>query len=221
MKELEMSSFKSYMEGQEKERSRIAGDLHDRLGSLLSTVKLHFSSLEPDDDDSEENKKSYDYALELLDNSVEEVRAVSHNLTKGVLTQFGLVAAVESMRDAINSADKIKMQVIHSGVEERLNPQVEINLFRVIQELITNIIRHAHTNEAFVQFVGTEDRLNIIIEDHGVGFDKDNIQTEGLGLHNLSKRVAEVGGDVNVDSILGEGTTIIIDIPYESRIIEE
>lgn len=214
MKEQEVSTIKSYMEGQEKERSRIAGDLHDRLGSLLSTVKLHLSSLEQNLHQNEEAQKSFDYVLSLIDTSVEEVRSVSRNLSKGVLTQFGLFAAVESMRDAINSANKIKMQVIQSGTETRLNPEVEISLFRIIQELITNVIRHAQTNEIFVQFVGSDDRLNIIVEDHGIGFNPDEIKSNGIGLSNLKKRVEEINGEFSIDSELGEGTTIIIDIPY-------
>jgi signal transduction histidine kinase len=216
MKELEVSTIKSFMEGQEKERARIAGDLHDRLGSLLSTVKLHFNSLEPILTKDPEAAKNYRYAIELLDKSVEEVRAVSRNLTKGVLTQFGLLAAVENMRDAINSARKVKMTVINSGMETRLKSETEITLFRVIQELVTNVIRHAQTDEIFVQFVGADDRLNIIVEDHGIGFDKDNIKSEGIGLNNLKERVESIGGEFTIDSIPGEGTTIIIDIPYET-----
>jgi signal transduction histidine kinase len=216
MKELEVSTIKSFMEGQEKERARIAGDLHDRLGSLLSTVKLHFNSLEPILTKDPEAAKNYRYAIELLDKSVEEVRAVSRNLTQGVLTQFGLLAAVENMRDAINSARKVKMTVINSGMQTRLKSETEIALFRVIQELVTNVIRHAQTDEIFVQFVGADDRLNIIVEDHGIGFDKDNIKSEGIGLNNLKERIESIGGEFTIDSIPGEGTTIIIDIPYET-----
>ncbi len=216
MKEQEVSTIKSYMEGQEKERSRIAADLHDRLGSLLSTVKLHFSSLEQNIEQTKESIDSFSYALQLLDTSVEEVRSVSRNLSKGVLTQFGLFAAVESMRDAINSANKMKMHIIQSGTETRLKPEIEISLFRIIQELVTNVIRHAQTDEIFVQFVGSDDRLNIIVEDHGVGFNTEDIKSNGIGLSNLKSRVEDIKGEFSIDSELGEGTTTIIDIPYET-----
>ncbi len=215
MKEFEVSTIKSFMEGQEKERSRIAGDLHDRLGSLLSTVKLHFSSLEASIPENEELQKNFEFALGLLDKSVEEVRAVSRNLTKGVLTQFGLIAAVESMAEAINSTRKIQMKVIQSGLESRLDSETEITLFRVIQELVTNIIRHAQTDEIFVQFVASDNRLNIIVEDHGVGFDTNNIKSNGIGLSNMKERIATIGGEFTIDSVPGEGTTVIIDIPFK------
>ena len=218
MKELEMSSFKSFIEGQEKERTRIAGDLHDRLGSLLSTVRLHFDSLDEALAGNPEAKQSHEFALKLLDNSVQEVRAVSRNLSKGVLTQFGLIIAVENMRDAINAAGKIKMEVLSSGVTSRLNPDVEINLFRVIQELITNVIRHAQTNEVFVQFNGAGNHFGVIVEDHGIGFDKNNIKSNGIGMSNLKTRIQSIGGSFDIDSIIGQGTTIIIDVPYNSEL---
>ena len=214
MKELEVGSIRSFAEGQEKERSRIAGDLHDRLGSLLSTVKLHFNSLDNAIGNDESAKKSFNFALELLDNSVEEVREVSRNLSKGVLVQFGLIAAVENMSDAINSAGKIKMEVISVGVESRLNSEIEITLFRVVQELITNVIRHAQTNEVFVQFSGAGSHLSIMVEDHGVGFNINDVKSNGIGIENLKSRVQSVGGAFTVDSVIGEGTTIIIEIPY-------
>lgn len=213
MKELEMSSFKSFIEGQEKERSRIASDLHDRLGSLLSTVRLHFDSLDEALENNPEAKQSFEFALKLLDNSIQEVRAVSHNLSKGVLTQFGLIAAVENMRDAINATGKIKMEVLSSEVNIRLNPDIEINLFRIIQELITNVIRHAQTKEVFVQFNGSENHLVTIIEDHGVGFDKTKMKSNGMGLSNLKTRIESIGGSFEIDSKIGQGTTIIIDAP--------
>jgi len=214
MKELEVGSIRSFAEGQEKERARIAGDLHDRLGSLLSTVKLHFSSLDTAIEENESAKKSYDFALQLLDNSVEEVREVSRNLSKGVLIQFGLIAAVENMRDAINSAGKIKMEVISTGVESRLDSEVEIMLFRVVQELITNVIRHSQTNEVFVQFSGAGSYLSIVVEDHGIGFDVEHTKSEGIGIENLKSRINSIGGEMTIDSVVGQGTTVIIEIPY-------
>ncbi len=214
MKELEVGSIRSFAEGQEKERARIAGDLHDRLGSLLSTVKLHFSSLDTAIENNESAKKSYDFALQLLDNSVEEVREVSRNLSKGVLIQFGLIAAVENMRDAINSAGKIKMEVISIGVESRLDSEVEILLFRVVQELITNVIRHSQTNEVFVQFSGAGSYLSIMVEDHGIGFDVEHVKSEGIGIENLKSRISSIGGEMTIDSVVGQGTTVIIEVPY-------
>ncbi|MCK5857358.1 MAG: sensor histidine kinase [Bacteroidales bacterium] len=215
MKDLEMSSIKSFVDGQEKERSRIAGDLHDRLGSLLSTVRLHFNSLEEVLDENPNAKQGYEYAMQLLDKSVAEVRAVSHNLSKGVLTQFGLIAAVENMRDAINSAGKIQMEVISMDVVSRLDSEVEIHLFRVIQELITNVMRHSQADEVVVQFSGNDKLLSVTVEDHGVGFDVKNIKSDGIGMTNIKKRIDDINGSMTIDSIIDQGTTIVIDVPYK------
>jgi len=215
MKDLEMSSIKSFVEGQEKERARIAADLHDRLGTLLSTVRLHFNSLEEVLNQDADAQQSYEFAMQLLDKSVGEVRAVSHNLSKGVLTQFGLIAAVENMRDAINSAGKIQMQVMNYDVVSRLDPDSEINLFRVIQELITNVIRHAQTNEVIVQFSGGNTNLSVMVEDHGIGFDPKNVKSDGIGMTNLRKRISDINGEMTIESIIGQGTTIVIDVPYK------
>ncbi len=217
MKDLEMSSIESFVEGQEKERARIAADLHDRLGTLLSTVRLHFNSMEELLNQDKDAKQSYEFAMQLLDKSVGEVRAVSHNLSKGVLTQFGLIAAVENMRDAINSAGKIQMQVMSYDIGTRLEPESEISLFRVIQELITNVIRHSQADEVMVQFSGSNTHLSVMVEDHGIGFDPDNVKSDGIGTKNLKMRVEDIEGSITIDSTIGQGTTIVIDVPYKTH----
>jgi signal transduction histidine kinase len=208
----EVKSINSYMEGQERERNRISGELHDRLGSLLSTVKLHFSSLEATLDKDEEEKESFTYALNLLDSSVEEVRQISRNLTKGVLTQFGLKGAVENLKNAINSAGKIQVKFITAGPEKHFSAEIEIELFRVIQELITNSIKHSHSNDIFVQIITDNESQSITVEDHGVGFDMKNIVSNGIGLQNLRNRIEKIGGNIHIDSAPGKGTSIMIDL---------
>ena len=208
----EVDSINSYMEGQEKERSRIAGELHDRLGSLLSTVKLHFSSIESSIKKDEETEENFGYALSLLDSSVEEVRSISHNLSKGILTEFGLAVAVESLKDAINSAGKIQLNYYRVGPQFHLMPDVEIELFRVIQELITNAIKHSHSKDIFVQLISDEDGLTVMVEDHGVGFDINNMKSNGIGLINLKKRVENIGGEYHLESAPKNGTSVIIEV---------
>ncbi len=212
VKSSEVGSINSFIEGQEKERSRIATELHDRLGSLLSTVKLHFSSIESACSDNNEEKESMSFALDLLDNSVEEVRSISHNLSKGILKQFGLAGAVENLRDAINTAGKIQIKLIKAGPENTLNPETEIELFRIIQELVTNAIKHSQSDIIYIQLMSDEEGLNIFIEDHGIGFDISKLKTKGIGLKNLKKRVETIGGEYHYETAVGKGTSIIIEI---------
>ncbi|RLD44549.1 MAG: hypothetical protein DRI86_07240 [Bacteroidetes bacterium] len=212
VKNSEVNSINSFMEGQEKERSRIATELHDRLGSLLSTVKLHFSSIEAAYSNDNEEKESFSFALDLLDNSVQEVRSISHNLSKGILTQFGLVAAVENLRDTINAAGKIQIKLIKAGPKTKLTSETEIELFRIIQELVTNAIKHSKSKEIFVQLISDNEGLNIFVEDYGVGFDMKKLKSKGIGLKNLKMRVDNIGGIYHYESSLGKGTSIIIEI---------
>ncbi len=214
IKAQEVSSINSYMEGQEKERARIAAELHDRLGSLLSAVKLHFSSIEANLDENNSNSESdnFSFALDLLDNSVEEVRSISHNLSKGILTQFGLSGAINNLKNAINSAGKIQIKFIEVGEKLDLLPEVEIELFRVIQELITNAIKHSGADEIYVQLITDAEGLTIVVEDMGVGFDMAKLKSKGIGLQNLKNRIEKIGGIYHLESTINKGTTIIIEI---------
>ncbi len=212
VKRQEVNSINSYMEGQEKERARIASELHDKLGSLLSTVKLHFSSFEVDMTTSAESKESFSFALDLLDNSIQEVRTISRNLSKGVLTQFGLSGAIENLRDAINSAGKIQVRYIKIGDTGDVLLGSEIELFRIVQELVTNSIKHSQSDEIFIQQVNDKSSIIITVEDHGVGFDMSNIKSDGIGLDNLRMRANNIGAEYNYESAPGQGTFVTIEI---------
>ena len=212
VKRQEVNSINSYMEGQEKERGRIASELHDRLGSLLSTVKLHFSSFEADMEGNKESKDSFSFALDLLDNSVQEVRTISHNLSKGVLTQFGLSGAIENLRDAINTAGKIQVKYINTGNSIGLAPEIEIEIFRIIQELITNAIKHSKSDEIFIQQINDGETMSITIEDQGIGFDITKLKGKGIGLNNLRSRAENIGAIYHYETAPGQGTSVSIEI---------
>jgi signal transduction histidine kinase len=213
VKEQEVKSINSFMSGQEKERNRIAAELHDRLGSLLSAVKLHFSSIEADLNESgDEEREDFSFALKLLDNSVDEVRTISHNLSKGILMQFGLSEAIKNLRDTINTAGQLQIKFIEAGPGFNLNPEVEVELFRITQELITNAIKHSQADEIFVQLISDEEGLRIVVEDNGVGFDMRKLKEKGIGLLNLKSRVEKINGEYHIESSVGNGTNIIIEV---------
>lgn len=218
IKEQEMHSVNSFISGQEKERARIASDLHDRLGSLLSTVKLHFNALDHyfEEKTDPEFMEGYNFAMNLLDQSVSEVRAVSHNLSREILTEFGLVGAIENLKDAINSAGSLKLIFINTGFNMRLTYEYEIEIYRIVQELVTNVIKHANAGECIIQFIANDDWLSITVEDDGVGFDINKVNKNGMGLHNIFKRTAKVQGKYSIDSSPGKGATFFFEIPLEA-----
>jgi two-component system NarL family sensor kinase len=206
---------KAILEAEEKERRRIAQDLHDGVGQLLSAAKLNLSNL-----DSKFPEKNTDQetamhnALSLLDDSVKEVRAVSHNMMPNTLIKLGLASAIREFITKLGNAPTLKVDLEIVGLDNRLDNQVETVLYRVIQEIVNNIIKHAKASHISMQLVRHETELNVMIEDNGVGFDTSNIDDfEGLGLKGIRTRIELLNGSVHFDSAIGRGTTVIIDVP--------
>ena len=215
LKKQEIQSLQGVLAGQEEERKRIAGDLHDKLGAILGMVKLHFSAVEDRIDVlRDDNKQQYEKANALLDQASEEVRNISHNLVSGVLTKFGLAPALNDLKDKIESTGKLKVQLLINDMDERLSGEQELQLYRIVQELVSNILKHAKAQTAVIQLNRVNGHLNLIVEDDGIGFDPETVKKkEGMGMQNLQARVVQLGGKLHYDSGKGAGTTVSIDIP--------
>jgi signal transduction histidine kinase len=215
LKNQELQSVSEMLEVQEQERKRIAADLHDRLGSMLSTVKLYFNSVEEQIDYlKSQNKEQYQKATSLLDEACDEVRKISHNLVSGELVQFGLISALQQLKATLNDTGKLTVEVFAFGMEERLDTTTEISLYRVLQEIMNNILKHAEATKVTIQLNRVENNLNIVVEDNGVGFDVQSAKLKnGMGLRNMETRVSKLNGTLDIDSAIGHGTTSIINIP--------
>jgi signal transduction histidine kinase len=213
MRQSEIRSLDSLMQGQEMERKRVAKDLHDRLGSMLSAIKLQFGALEGRVESvREENKQQYQHVTTLLDDAVGEVRRISHDMLKSSLAQFGLAGALDDLRQALSAPGKLEVEMILFGLEERMEQKVEIAAFRMVQECVSNALKHAKATAITISVTRTTGALNVMVEDNGKGFDMSKVN-EGMGLGNLRQRAAEVGGAVQFDSRPGHGTTVTIDVP--------
>jgi signal transduction histidine kinase len=206
---------KAILEAEEKERRRIAQDLHDGVGQLLSAAKLKLSNLDSKiTTQTEEQKLAMQNALSLVDDSVKEVRAVSHNMMPNTLIKLGLASAVREFITKLGNAPTLKVDLEIVGLDTRLDNQVETVLYRVIQEIVNNIIKHAKASQISMQLIRHETELNIMIEDNGVGFDTNQLDDfEGIGLKGIQTRIEFLNGSVHFDSSIGRGTTVIIDIP--------
>ena len=216
LKNQELHSINAMLEGQEGERKRIAQDLHDRLGSMLSMVKLHFKSIEDNLQAIRESSLTmYSKANNLLDEACEEVRQIANDLNSGVLNNFGLIPALNSLKGSIENTGQLKIEIFDFGFEnKRLEYHIEINIYRVIQELMSNILKHSKANEVSIQLLKKETRLNIVVEDNGIGFDLLQVKKQkGMGLRNIESRVNSLNGDLHIDSGKGGGTTVTIEIP--------
>lgn len=210
-KEQQVSSLQSMITGQETERNRIARDLHDGLGGLFSTVKMYFSSLQHEQP-ALSNDPLFNKSFELVDNASVELRRIAHNLMPEVLMKLGLINAVQDLCNSINVGRLLKISLQAYGMEKRLTTSTEIMLYRIIQELLNNIIKHANASEVIIQFNKHSDRLTITIEDNGRGFDvKETDLQNHAGIDTVKSRVSYLNGQLNIDSREGIGTTVIME----------
>ncbi len=209
--ERKLVALESVMKGQEEERSRLARDLHDGVGGLLSGVKLSMSNMKGNVFLSEENAHSFNNVITQLDQSIAELRRVSHNMMPEALIKYGLKEALENYCENMNVSGKIKVQLQTYGMEKRMEQSSEIIIYRITQELLNNVIKHANAKNVLIQLVREADRFNLTVEDDGKGFDVEEIENKtGAGLSNIKARAEYLDGSVDIVSKKGEGTSVNI-----------
>ncbi|MEL7268723.1 MAG: sensor histidine kinase [Bacteroidota bacterium] len=210
LKEQELVSIDAMIAGQEKERQKVAGELHDDLGSLMATIKLHFDKANTDTSDPALEKAQF-----LLEEAYQKIRGMAHSKNSGVMSDQGLLSAIKKMAKTISETNALDVEVEHFGLGERMENSLELSIFRIIQELVANAIKHAEASKINVQLTQHEENLNIIVEDNGKGFVRSQLgqDSNGMGLTNIEKRVEHLEGNFTVDSVIGKGTSILIDIP--------
>jgi two-component system NarL family sensor kinase len=207
----EVKAAYDVLEAQELERKRIAEDLHDRVGSLLAAVKLHFHASK---DNLDNQANFFSTGSKLLDEAIDEVRDISHNMVSGILSKFGLIAALTDLKTTLENSKQVSFQIHIHHLDGRLDLTIEMNLYRIVQELVSNILKHAQANEIILQLNRYESELLLIVEDNGIGFDPQNAKlSSGIGLSNIETRVVKMNGRLNIDSRKGQGTTVTIEIP--------
>lgn len=208
-KEQEVKTIEALLQGQEKERGRISEDLHDRLGSTLSAVRMQIEAY------GYENDLSVEKLLKLVDRAIEETRSISHNLVSGVLSRFGLVAALEELQENFNVSQRVKIHLQSCELTD-FDSVLEVELFRVIQELVNNALKHSLAKNVWVKLDVKEEWLLLVVRDDGVGFDI-NQPNYGMGLSNIKTRVARLSGVLDVKSHLGGGVSFEIQIPLSNE----
>lgn len=206
---MKISSMQSMLEGQEIERERIAKDLHDSLGGLLSTIKLQFGSVR-NKMKPVENLTEYKSANKMLDIAVAEVRTISQNLQPGALAQLGLIPAINDLFNRFDDEHYPTIDFQHYDIPEKMDSMVALSMYRIIQELLYNSIKHANANEILIQINSEDNDLVLQFEDDGIGFDLDKLKRKGMGLENIKSRVTYLKGDISFDTKHGEGTSVLI-----------
>ncbi len=202
-KQGQLDVLNAMLDGEENERLRISQELHDGLGSMLGTLKLRMSNRGADQSNDEE--------LDLINKTHEEVRRIAHDLMPASLIRFGLKDSLEDLCSNIKSADGPKCHLSVIGFEERIDQNVELNLYRICQEAVSNAIKYANSTEIILQLHKNEDQIILEIEDDGIGFDMTQ-DHQGIGLKNMRLRVEQLGGQISLQSKEGEGTQLWVEL---------
>ena len=212
-KDKQLLAIDAMLKGQEEERSRIAKDLHDGLGGMLSGTKLSFMNMKENLVLTPENATLFDKSLSMLDNTIGDLRKVAHNLMPEALVKYGLVEALRDFCDTIQSSTNLKIVYQPLGENRKLSNTAEVFIYRIIQELVNNAVKHADAKQIIVQLTTSSNKIGITVEDDGKGFDTAAITNrKGDGLDNIKYRVQYLNGTIDTVASPGNGTSVNIEL---------
>jgi len=209
--EKQLIATQAVLDGETRERARLARDLHDGLGSMLTGAKLKLLEMKKGATLQYTDVERFDKALGLLDQSVREMRRVAHHLMPDSLSRFGLKSAVDEFCRSLSA----NVAFDYFGNEARLDPKIEVVVYRCIHELVNNALKYSGANQIMVQIMQEPGRIAFIVQDDGCGFDT-SIKTQGMGLENIRTRIASFGGNIQIDSTIGEGTEVNVELKIEN-----
>ena len=216
-KDKQLVAVDAMLRGQEEERSRLAKDLHDGLGGLLSGVKFSLSNMKDNLIVTPDNMAVFERSLDMLDTSIKELRRVAHNMMPEMLTKFGLDEGLKEYCNSVNATKLVSVKYQSLGMEARLDKSIEISIYRIVQELLNNTLKHAAATEAFVQLIRDGNRLNVVVEDNGKGFDTGLTEiNKGAGWVNIRSRVEYLKGRLDFNSVPGKGVLVNIEFNLQS-----
>ncbi len=212
--EKNLTATSSVLKGEEQERTRLAKDLHDGLGGMLSGIKYTLNHMKGNLIMTAENAQAFERSIDMLDSSIKEMRRVAHNMMPEALVKFGLDTALKDFCSDINQSGIMKISYLSYGMEQNEIEQTKsITIYRIVQELVNNALKHSAAKETIVQLSLSEGNLAVTVEDDGKGFDITNLdKSRGIGWSNIKNRVAFLNGKIDINSNAGSGTSILIEI---------
>jgi signal transduction histidine kinase len=210
------------VEVQENERRRLAKDLHDEVGAMLSVLKMGNNQLLKKTSDNETLKALAKNNHELIDESINKVRSISKDLLPQTLENFGLLPALEEFFGKLSRSSDIEFgfNVEAINKKERFNPKVELSLYRVIQELVSNAIKHSEAKKIHLTITSSGEKVTLIFEDNGLGFNRDQVLSDsksGLGMRNIESRLSLIDAKLHIESEPNEGSKFIIELAKNSH----
>jgi len=207
-KDKKLEILHAVITGEENERQRIAKDLHDGLSGMLAAAKMQFDQA-ANFQKNLTTTDAYNDALQILEEANREVRRVAHNMMPEILVKFGIIEALNSFINNIRSAHNLHIEFIHLGDLDTLSHQAKLSTYRIIQELIHNIVKHSGAKNVLIQLEISEEMLLVTVEDDGVGFDFDEkLSSKGIGISNILSRISYLGGEISFDTTPGKGTSV-------------
>lgn len=207
-KEYEETLLNSRLEIQEYTFNYVSREIHDNIGQMLSLARLQLNGIESPDD--------IENTDELLGKAIADLRLLSHTLNTNHIKEKGLIPSVEELLNQFERSGKFKTHITLPEQSFHLSDDNELIVFRVIQELLNNISKHAQASEISIVLNKKPGEQDIIIIDNGKGFDTQKVTSGGIGLKNISDRVAIMGGSLTINSEIGKGTSVNIRIPDDT-----
>jgi signal transduction histidine kinase len=214
---MEIERLNATIDGEEKERTRIARELHDGIGALLTGAKMNFEMVRKNS--VYEHNPDFIEGIKLLEETAAGLRDTAHNIMPEVLMQEGLGDAVKSFCERMTGKGGTIISFQTLGTQNKMDAAYNLPLYRIVQELIHNIRKHAKASTALVQMNFHEDGgLDITVEDDGIGVDTNRLKnSNGMGLKNITERVKQLGGRIDINSIIGKGTSVYLEFEQENQ----
>ena len=208
---LHLEKIQAEILAQEKERKKIASDLHDDLGPLLSAIKFKINSI---DVESDEDISLIEQVSRHIDDTLDRVRKISFDLLPNTLTRKGLVQTVEEFISKVDKLVQLKIHFVHSDLKG-LTDEMNINFYRIILEIINNTIKHSRAERLKIEIIRTDEKIILLSADDGIGFQNvlDDGAHQGLGLRNIQSRTEIMRGVLKIDTRPGSGVKFNIEIP--------
>jgi signal transduction histidine kinase len=208
----QLDLFQSSIDAMEDERRRVSRDLHDEIGAALSVLRLQVGQMSNDKDFNPENAQNLIVgSKQLIDNTIENVRRISNDMLPSGLEEFGLKYALEMLCDKVESASRLVINLNINDLE-RLDNRLELSLYRILQELLNNTLKHANATEVDIDFTTAHQKLTIAYRDNGQGFDLEKLSKRGLGLKNIESRVSMIHGQLEYMTDLEKGMGVVLTV---------
>lgn len=210
----QLTATEAILKGEEQERTRLAKDLHDGLGGMLSGIKFSFQTMKGNLVMTPENQQAFERSMDMIDGSIKEMRRVAHNMMPEALVKFGLSTALKDFCNEINQSGVLHISYQSIGMENaEIDQTIAVNIYRIIQELINNTLKHAAARNAIVQISKKDGAFSITVEDDGKGFDPQLLkESKGIGWTNIQSRVDYLKGTIDIQSEPGKGVSVHVEV---------